>query len=73
VSRSSARPIVSIPKVVNRMDSQRVEVAEELTAFDIEADPVEFSTARRLVCCAVRIARDWSGVPNRIRGIGSGR
>jgi hypothetical protein len=30
------RPIVSIPKVVNRMDSQRVEIAEELTAFDID-------------------------------------
>jgi len=30
------RTIVAIPKVVNLMDSQGVETAEELTAFDID-------------------------------------
>jgi hypothetical protein len=44
-----------IPEVVDLMDSQWAEVDEELAAFDIEeADPVEFSPARRLVRCAVR-------------------
>jgi hypothetical protein len=63
------RTIVAIPKLVNLTDSQRIEIADELTAFDIDyADPVEFSPARRLVCCAVRFASGWSGVPSRIRG-----
>jgi hypothetical protein len=30
------RTIVAIPKLVNLMDSQGVEIAEELTAFDID-------------------------------------
>jgi hypothetical protein len=30
------RTTVAIPKLVNLMDSQGVEIAEELTAFDID-------------------------------------
>jgi hypothetical protein len=49
--------IFIIPKVINLMDSQRGEIAEELAAFDIEsANPVEFIPARRLVWRAVRFA-----------------
>src|SRR5271155_2684105 len=63
------RTIVAIPKVVNLMDSQGIEIAEELTAFDIDsADPVEFSPARRLICCAVRFGSGRSGGPSPIRG-----
>jgi hypothetical protein len=66
--------IFIIPEMVNLMDSQGAEIAEEL-AFDInEADPVEFGPARLLVCCTVRFGSGWNGIPSGIRGvIGSGR
>jgi hypothetical protein len=58
-----------IPEVVDLMDSQGTKVTEELAAFDInQADPVEFSSARRLVCCAVRFGNGWGRDPSRIRG-----
>jgi hypothetical protein len=61
--------IFIIPKVVNHMDSQWAEIAEELAASDIEtANPVEFGPARRLVCCAIRFGSGWTGGPNQIRG-----
>jgi hypothetical protein len=61
--------IFIVPEVVNLMDSQGAEIAEELPAFDVdEADPVEFSAARLQVCCPVKFGSGWSGVPSRIRG-----
>jgi hypothetical protein len=61
--------IFVIPEVVNLRDSQGAEIAEELAAFDVhEADPVEFSATRLLVCCTVRFSSRWSGIPSRIRG-----
>jgi hypothetical protein len=61
--------IFIIPEMVDLMDSQGAEVAEEVAAFHVDStDPIEFSPARRFVCCAVRFGNGWDRGPSRIRG-----